>query len=213
MSIFQSLCHCCHMSLRWFTNHWVFPKLWDSIYFSLSHFIWCLLDLLSLCCTLLLLLHAVHCTYLCRCTRGSQHWWSVWKANLFQAAFPIGSLCGECSLVHSVLPLLNAAFQHFPCCSCIANLQATLPVPEQHKILVLGVGSSTHGETRALTLVPTLVLVCWPVSFHRKHYRAHRTRTPIQLGSFASFHCCEPKHFRYLIFSFLCSCSPCLMDC
>lgn len=99
----------------------------------------------------------------------------------------------------------GAALQVFrPHCQCLSS----------NSVLVLGAGSSTHEGTRALALVPTLVSACWPGSFHRKHCRAHRMRTPIQLGTFASFHCCEPKYFRYLIcFFFLCSCSPCLLEC
>lgn len=84
----------------------------------------------------------------------------------------------------------GAALQVFrPHCQCLSS----------NSVLVLGAGSSTHEGTRALALVPTLVSACWPGSFHRKHCRAHRMRTPIQLGTFASFHCCEPKYFRYLI--------------
>lgn len=66
-----------------------------------------------------------------------------------------------------------------------------------------GTGSPVRRETGALTLTPTLVSFSLSENFHRKHCKAHKMRTLLQLETFASFHCCESKHFRYLIFFFL----------
>lgn len=67
-----------------------------------------------------------------------------------------------------------------------------------------GTGSPVQRETGALTLTPTLV--SFSLSENRKPCKTHKMHTLLQLEMFAPFHCCEPKHFRYLIFFFpLCS--------
>lgn len=110
--------------------------------------------------------------------------------------FAIGCSLTSCTFSSSTLQLSPVVHRRI-------SLVVTLPASWWTLPASLGTGSSIHTETSVLSPIPshTIVFSSLSKNFHGKHLETNKMHTLLQLESFASFLCCEPKLFGCLIFS------------